>query len=92
MGSVIKTISLDGRTAKIAESLPNFSQWVRSKLLELEESRVTQRTGHKYYCYKCGWIAVYSRPRTWLYCKNMNNGHCDNYEELSHTGIEVVLE
>tara|TARA_R100000426_G_C4758786_1_gene86291 strand:+ start:52 stop:330 length:279 start_codon:yes stop_codon:yes gene_type:complete len=92
MGSIIRTISLDGRTLKIAESIPNFSQWVRAKLLELEESRVTPKQGWKYYCIECGWTAVYPRVRTWLYCKNMDDGHCKNYDELSHTGSLVDLE
>lgn len=33
MGRVIKTISLDSTSARIAENIPNFSQWVRQQLL-----------------------------------------------------------
>jgi len=33
MGREVKTISLDSTTAKIAENIPNFSQWVRTQLL-----------------------------------------------------------
>lgn len=36
---VIKTISLCEETAKLAANIPNFSEWVRSKLLELDETR-----------------------------------------------------
>lgn len=41
-----KTVSLDEVTAKIAEDIPNFSEWVRAKLLELDE---TAKTAVKYY-------------------------------------------
>ena len=33
MGREVKTISLDSTTAKIAENIPNFSEWVRTQLL-----------------------------------------------------------
>ena len=36
---VIKTISLCEETAKLAANIPNFSEWVRSKLLETDEKR-----------------------------------------------------
>jgi hypothetical protein len=39
---VIKTISLCEETAKIAANMPNFSEWVRSKLLETDERRKEQ--------------------------------------------------
>ena len=92
-GSVIKTISLDGRTLKIANTIPNFSEWVRSKLLELEEKRVTPvKQGWEYTCDECGWYAVYPRVRTWLYCKDATDGKCGNFDELSHTGKLVSLE
>lgn len=89
MGSIIKTISLDSRTQKIAETIPNFSQWVRAKLLELEEKRVTPKQGWEYNCVECGWFAVYPRVRTWLYC---NNDECTYNHELSYTGKLVNLE
>ena len=34
MTRIIKTISLDETTAEIASSLPNFSEFIRAKLLE----------------------------------------------------------
>lgn len=89
MGSIIKTISLDGRTQKIANTIPNFSQWVRAKLLELEEKRITPNQGWEYTCQDCGWFAVYPRVRTWLYCAN---DECKNTHELSVTGRLVNLE
>lgn len=92
MGSIIKTISLDGRTAKIAETIPNFSQWIRARLLELEEKRERPLQGWEYTCPTCGWFGVYSRVRTWLYCKNMDEGTCKNTDELSYTGKLVNLE
>lgn len=33
MGRVIKTISLDEMTAKLAENIPNFSAWIRQQLI-----------------------------------------------------------
>jgi len=33
MGREVKTISLDSMTAKLAEDIPNFSQWVRQQLI-----------------------------------------------------------
>jgi hypothetical protein len=36
---VIKTISLCKETAELAANIPNFSEWVRSKLLETDEKR-----------------------------------------------------
>jgi len=92
MGSIIKTISLDGRTQKIAESIPNFSQWVRAKLLELEEKRVTPKQGWEYTCPECSWFAVYPGVRTWLYCGGLNTGECTYDKEISHTGQLVNLE
>jgi len=89
MGSILKTISLDGRTQKIAETIPNFSQWVRAKLLELEEKRVTPQQGWEYNCPDCGWFAVYPRVRTWLYC---GDDDCPSNHELSYTGKLVNLE
>ena len=92
MGSIIKTISLDGRTAKIAETIPNFSQWIRAKLLELEEKRLTPKQGWRYACEECGWTAVFPKVRTWLYCRNMDDGYCSNTDEISYTGELVGLE
>lgn len=34
MSRVVKTISLDATSAKICENIPNFSQWIRLRLLE----------------------------------------------------------
>ena len=33
MGRVVKTISLDEMTAKMAENIPNFSAWIRQQLI-----------------------------------------------------------
>lgn len=33
MGRVVKTISLDEMTAKLAANIPNFSAWIRQQLL-----------------------------------------------------------
>jgi hypothetical protein len=33
-----KTISLDEKTAAIAETIPNFSEWVRANLLRWDEN------------------------------------------------------
>jgi DNA-directed RNA polymerase subunit M/transcription elongation factor TFIIS len=37
MGSKLKTISLDGETSRIADEIPNFSQWVRAQLIKYDE-------------------------------------------------------
>jgi hypothetical protein len=37
MMKIQKTISLDETTAQIAETIPNFSEWVRARLLDREE-------------------------------------------------------
>jgi len=70
MGSIIKTISLDGRTQKIAETIPNFSQWVRAKLLELEEKRVTPRHGWLYHCHECNHAWTKPDKDDFFYCMN----------------------
>jgi len=45
MSRIIKTVSLDQRSDKIASKKPNFSRWVREKLIqediEISESHVT---------------------------------------------------
>jgi len=89
MGSIIKTISLDGRTQKIADSIPNFSGWVRAKLLELEEKRVTPTHGYKYTCPDCNNFWVYAKEKEWLYC---NIDDCKCPYELSVTEEVVSLE
>lgn len=40
--AVTKTITLDDRTNKIAQKIPNFSKWVRLSLLKLEEMQLGQ--------------------------------------------------
>ena len=89
MGSIIKTISLDGRTAKIAETIPNFSQWIRAKLLELEEQRITPRSGYEYTCPECNsyWIFAYSK--NWFYCRN---NECSFTGDIVSTQCKVDLE
>jgi hypothetical protein len=87
MGSIIKTISLDGRTQKIADSIPNFSGWVRAKLLELEEKRVTPTRGYEYTCPDCYSYWCFTTPKEWFYCKQMG---CDNKDDLTVIGFEVV--
>ncbi len=89
MGSVIKTISLDGRTSKIADTIPNFSQWVRAKLLELEEKRVTPKVGYEYTCPACDTYWMMNKSLPYLYCRNMD---CNNKEDISNTLRLVDLE
>jgi len=51
-----KMISLDEKCLQIAQNIPNFSQWVRGKLMELDEKR-THLMATKYTCEECGaWI------------------------------------
>lgn len=88
MGSRIKTISLDGRTQKIAETIPNFSEWVRAKLLELEEKRVTPSHGYEYVCPKCTSFWVFAKPKNWFYCQN---DECDQID-ISMNVNRVLLE
>lgn len=78
MGSIIKTISLDGRTAKIAETIPNFSQWIRAKLLELEEKRVSPKVAYEYTCPECSTYWTYHKPLDWFYCRNNECLHPDD--------------
>ena len=40
--AVVKTITLDERTAKIAKKIPNFSKWIRLRLIDLEYSQAGQ--------------------------------------------------
>lgn len=87
MGSIIKTISLDGRTQKIAETIPNFSQWVRAKLLELEEKRVTPKRGYEYTCPDCYSYWAFTKPKEYFYCMSQD---CSNKDDLSVIGFEVV--
>lgn len=89
MGSIIKTISLDGRTAKIAETIPNFSQWIRAKLLELEEQRVTPQSGYEYSCPECGHYWIFAKPKNWFYCRNEE---CQYKADISFNVNKVVLE
>jgi len=88
MGSIIKTISLDGRTQKIAETLPNFSQWIRAKLLELEEKRLTPKEGWEYVCPECGSFWVFAKPKNWFYCQNDD---CTK-KDISMNVNKVLLE
>lgn len=44
-----KMISLDSKTLKLAEEKPNFSEWVRSKLLENNQDMKRW----KYECHEC---------------------------------------
>ena len=46
-----KTISLDGKTAAIAETIPNFSEWVRANLLRWDENEIDEPV-YKYWL-KC---------------------------------------
>ena len=39
-----KTISLDEKTAEIAETIPNFSEWVRANLLRWDENHERKPT------------------------------------------------
>ena len=92
MGSIIKTISLDGRTQKIADSIPNFSGWVRAKLLELEEKRLTPRIGHEYHCPICQHFWVYSKIKhDKTFCQKKD---CTNYmfTPINEYYVEVDLE
>lgn len=82
MGSVIKTISLDGKTSKIADTIPNFSQWVRAKLLELEEKRVTPSRGYEYTCPACETYWIMNKSLPYLYCRNMD---CSHQDDIAHT-------
>ncbi len=41
--AVVKTITIDERTALIAGRIPNFSAWVRMKLLEHARSATIER-------------------------------------------------
>ena len=45
----IKTVSLCEATSKVADNIPNFSAWVRAKLLDTIEPRVWVRM-----CPECG--------------------------------------
>ena len=76
MGSKLKTISLDGETSKIADNIPNFSQWVRSKLLEHEE-RINPSTRFSYVCWTCERVFTfdYDKGNTHI-CRNKS---CDNF-------------
>lgn len=76
MGSKLKTISLDGQTSKIADNIPNFSQWVRSKLLEHAE-RITPTTRYSYACNTCERVFIfdYDKGDTDM-CRNKM---CANY-------------
>tara|TARA_R110001606_G_scaffold392197_1_gene560933 strand:- start:996 stop:1265 length:270 start_codon:yes stop_codon:yes gene_type:complete len=89
MGSIIKTISLDSRTQKIAATIPNFSQWIRAKLLELEEKRVTPTHGYRYTCPDCTKYWVFAVPKQYIYC---NVEDCGCPYELSVTEEVVSLE
>jgi len=89
MASVIKTISLDGRTQKIAETIPNFSQWVRAKLLELEESRLTPRVKYRYTCNECDKYYIFHKKRDWWYCRTDG---CNNRNDLVYTEFRIDVE
>lgn len=82
MGSVIKTISLDVRTALIAETIPNFSQWIRAKLLELEEKRVTPSHVWRYDCDDCDVWYSYGKKLDWFYCRECNKELTDNAQKV----------
>lgn len=89
MGSIIKTISLDGRTQKIADTIPNFSQWVRAQLLKLEETRLMPRQGYQYNCNECGTYWTHSKPMEFYYCRTDG---CKNTNDIVTTVKVVDLE
>jgi len=86
MGSIIKTISLDGRTAKIAETIPNFSQWIRARLLDLEEKRITPKHTWSYYCEVCDWEWKNSDKDNFFYCMNKS---CTNHARIIPKRIDL---
>ncbi len=49
-------ISLCSETLKLAETKPNFSEWVRSQLLKSDETKRNQNN-LIYYCSKCSYVA-----------------------------------
>ena len=55
-------ISLDGETLEIAETIENFSGWVRAQLHKYNE-RENPRQRYSYHCYKCDRIFTYDADR-----------------------------
>jgi len=59
MTRLIKTISLDEETYKIAQSLPNFSEFIRAQLIALEEKR-NPKIRYAYACFTCERMFTYA--------------------------------
>jgi hypothetical protein len=76
MGSIIKTISLDGECLKIAEKIENFSGWVRAQLIKFdEENNPSER--YSYACYMCERVFTYDSDKgEESYCRNKR---CTDY-------------
>tara|TARA_R100000664_G_C2680440_1_gene88669 strand:+ start:265 stop:537 length:273 start_codon:yes stop_codon:yes gene_type:complete len=72
MTRIIKTISLDDETNKIAQSLPNFSMFVRAKLLELEAKKATRGYFWRCECAVRDFRKNGKPPRLTPYCPECN--------------------
>ncbi len=85
-----KMISLDEKCLQIAQNIPNFSQWVRGKLMELDEQRtalIEQKPTVIYSCDECNqvWVRRENQIDRFFYCPNYlsSKGDCENKSTLS---------
>jgi len=70
-----KMITLCDETLKVAQEMPNFSSWVRSKLREQMQQRKPDREiPHS----KCGNFV----KATWSSLGNVYWGHCEHCDEV----------
>lgn len=94
MTRIIKTISLDEETNRIAKQLPNFSQFIRAKLLEYQGIESKSLFGYFWLCDPCNKIKNYyvsnnkfRRPKVQPICS-----HCaKDMTELSESEYNEMV-
>ena len=99
MSRIIKTVSLDAKSDKIASQKPNFSAWVRNQLLsedvDFQNSHVTLTMfRQKGICNpsaapRCNICFPHGRP-TMPNIKKWNQGHITNIELVSSVETNVL--
>ncbi len=79
MTRIIKTISLDQETDRIAKLIPNFSAWIRAKLIQFDED-MNPKIKYSYACYKCDRVFTFDKDQgEQTYCRNNVCKHYGHY-------------
>lgn len=81
-----KMVNLCPTTYEIAQKMPNFSSWVREKLLELNKIQSKPPSGYEYSCPKCSSYWVYREPKANIFCTSQD---CDYIDSITKS-VRVV--